>query len=595
MASALVLHKDARTDYVNSSTGACAVNYLNRNGLTFQDNTGMAVLLGQVSMDEPRFRHTVHDFGLAKALLLEYEHQGAGFLNKLKGHFCLGLVLFSERKAIFAIDRAGIHCLYYTNHQDNFIFSENLNAMNCFPNIPRQINQQSIFNYLYFHAVPGPQCIYEKRKRLLPGGYVEIRNNVAIPGYYWQMSYHHEHEKVPFVTLREEFISSLRSSVHQEIQDLNVGCFLSGGTDSSTITGLVNKVTHKAPRTFSIGFEQEGYDEINFARIAGNHFNAIQHEHYVSPDDIVNLIPKIAACYSEPFGNSSAVPTYYCAQMAKSDGIQKLLAGDGGDELFAGNKPYATQLVFEAYQKYPQWLRRYLIEPMFLKFPLGDKVPLVKKVRSYIRQANIPMPLRMFTYNHLERFGLDNIFTSNFLKNVDVQHHMMLVGDVFHNTESQSTLNKMMAVDLKFILADNDLMKVRKMCDLAGVDVGFPMLNDRLMMFSAGIPVALKLKGNKLRYFFKKSLHNFLPDAILKKSKHGFGLPFGPWFNSHARLRDLCCTALEQLKKRDIIKAEFIDDLINKHMPQYPSYYGSMVWVLMMLELWLQHHLDKPQ
>jgi asparagine synthase (glutamine-hydrolysing) len=264
-----------------------------------------------------------------------------------------------------------------------------------------------------------------------------------------------------------------------------------------------------------------------------------------------------------------------------------LLGGDGGDELFGGNERYAKQYLYSLYSDLPRALRKGLIEPVAF---LPPEIGIVGKVQRYIRNASLPMPARYDNYNLLERLGAGNVFTPEFLRTVDAQSPRTMLARVYGSARAHSLINRMLALDLRITLADNDLPKVTRACELAGVDARFPLLNDVVVSFSSALPPRLKLKGTRLRYFFKESLRGFLPEEIIAKTKHGFGLPFGPWLQTHRPLRQLALDSLSDLKKRDIVRPEFIDDLISTHVESHASYYGTMVWVLMMLEHWFKRH-----
>ena len=362
--------------------------------------------------------------------------------------------------------------------------------------------------------------------------------------------------------------------------------FLSGGTDSSTIAGVLRDVTQERPRTYSIGFDQKGFDEMKYARIAAQRFDTDQHEYYVTPQDIVDLVPKISTQYGQPYGNSSVIPTYYCARMAEADGITKILGGDGGDELFGGNDRYATQVLFSYYGQIPSALRGGVIEPLLNRFPLGDKIYPVRKAKRYIEQARVPMPDRLFTYGYLNLLGPENIVEDEFLSKIDRDEPVNSMRKPYSDILAHHLINKMAAFDFKLTLADNDLPKVNRMCALAGIDVGYPFLQSPMVEISSKLPVQLKVKGLKIRYFFKEALRGYLPDEILTKKKHGFGLPFGDWLISHDVLQGMAFDSLNSLKKRGIIRPDFIDDLINNKLKAHPNYYGGLIWILMILEQW---------
>jgi asparagine synthase (glutamine-hydrolysing) len=205
------------------------------------------------------------------------------------------------------------------------------------------------------------------------------------------------------------------------------------------------------------------------------------------------------------------------------------------------------------------------------------------------------MPARLETYNLLERYGHEQVFTREFLEHADADQPLRLLTETYGGTEAQSLINRMLALDWKFTLADNDLPKVVKACELAGMEVMFPFLNDEMVAFSARLAPRLKLKGTRLRYFFKEALRGtLLPDEIINKQKHGFGLPFGVWLKDHKPLRDLAFESLIDLKSRDFISAQFIDKLLDEHLDKHAGYHGTMVWVLMMLEQWHRQRGKTP-
>jgi asparagine synthase (glutamine-hydrolysing) len=304
----------------------------------------------------------------------------------------------------------------------------------------------------------------------------------------------------------------------------------------------------------------------------------------------VQALPKVAAAFDEPFGNSSALPAYFCARMAAADGIGVLLAGDGGDELFAGNTRYAGQKIFEDYRRAPEWMRTRVIEPLLKNLP--EKLPLVSKGRSFIRQANTTLPKRLQYYSFLEQNSPHEVFMPAFLNQVDKTRPMKLLNNIYQLPEQASTLNRMLFLDWQITLADNDLRKVTQACALADVKVRYPMLDDELVEFSTGIPTDRKLPGNtasgrNLRRFYKKALTGWLPKATINKGKHGFGLPFGVWMKNHRPLQELAFDNILKLKARGIFLPRFLDQAIASHRDGHAAYFGELVWVLTCLELWL--------
>ena len=552
----------------------------------YHDDGLVIAIWGRLRFTDEELAARAQRYGITRALAQGYAARGTKLLELLSGAFALAILDDRNGEALLAIDRMGMHPLCYALAGERLVFGSTLDAIRAFPSIGNQLNRQAIYDYVYFHMVPGPQTIHTGCHRLSPGSLLLWRNGKVESRCYWEMRYV-ENERRPLTQLKEGLLAVLREGVREAARDRIVGTFLSGGTDSSTVAGLLGQVTKEPARTYSIGFKAQGYDEMEYARIAARHFGARHHEYYVTPDDVVQVIPAIAAVHDQPFGNSSAVPTYYCAKLAKEDGIETLLGGDGGDELFGGNARYARQYLYSLYSDLPSTVRKRLIEPVAFALP---EVNIIDKIQRYIRNASQAMPARYDNYNLLERFGAGNVFGADFLASVDPQRPQRLMATNYLQTSADTLINRMLALDLKYTLADNDLPKVMRSCELAGVAARFPMLDDTVVAFSARLAPELKLKGTQLRYFFKQALSNFLPPEVIAKQKHGFGLPFGPWLQTHKPLEQLALDSLADLKKRRIIRPDFIDELTSMHVSRHADYFGTMVWVLMMLEQWFREH-----
>ncbi|PKO90631.1 MAG: asparagine synthase [Betaproteobacteria bacterium HGW-Betaproteobacteria-10] len=513
--------------------------------------------------------------------------KGQSFLSDVTGDFAVGINLPSDG-VFLAVDRFAIHSLCYRQVDGRLLFAERADAL---ADDSTEIDPQAIFDYLFAHAIPSPRTIFKGIYRLPPAHCAIFENGKLSVTPYW-LAHFEENVPASFGDLRVEFKKLLGDAVAKEVAGYapeKIGCFLSGGTDSSTVSGMVGQATGKPAETYSIGFEADGYDEMEFARIAARHFKTNHHEYYVTPDDLVRSIADVAAYYDQPFGNSSALPAYYCARVAKENGIEKMLAGDGGDELFGGNLRYAKQRIFDLYSYLPQGVRSGVIEPLFERGILGS-LPIGRKAKSYIEQARVPMPDRTHMYNLLLRLGVSNVLTPDFLRLVDPEAVARQQREVWQQANAKAAINQTLAFEWRYTLAESDLPKVCGTTKLAGVAVGFPMLDQKLVDFSAKLPPDYKLKGFKLRWFFKEALRGFLPDEILTKKKQGFGLPFGVWMTRHIKLRELAVNSLQSLAGRGIVKRDFIDDLLGTRLTEHPGYYGEMVWILMMLEEWLKAH-----
>lgn len=528
--------------------------------------------------------------GNAAALAAAYRRDGDECLRVMRGAFAAAVIDDANGAALLAVDRMGIRSLCYAQAGDLLVFGTTATCVAAHPAVGRRLSHQAIFNYLYCHVVPSPGTIFDSVSKLRPGEAVSVGRGGLKRWFYWHLAYRDDSSEAP-AEQQVQFRDLLRASARRAIDgETNVGAFLSGGTDSSTVAGLLTELAEKPAKTFSIGFRADGFDEMSYARIAARHFGSEAYEHYVTPDDVVATLPIIANEYDEPFGNASAAPTYLCARMANTHGVKVMLAGDGGDELFGGNARYARQKVFESYHRIPSGLRRRAIEPLSFGLPGGDRIAPLRKLRSYIEQAKVPLPDRLETYNFLHRAALEEVFEPGFLAEIDAGQPLELLREVYARTDSASAINRMMHLDLQITLADNDLRKVSRMCEAAGVEVRYPLLDDALVEFSGRIPPSLKVNRLQLRYFFKEALRDFLPAEILSKTKHGFGLPFGLWLREHAPLSDLARDSLDAFGRRGIVRPAYMESLFRSHAEEHATYFGVMIWVIMVLELWLQAH-----
>ncbi len=524
----------------------------------------------------------------AEKIITNYQQKGDAFLESNPTEQALVIIDPNKKKLLLATDAIGLTNLYYAQTKKGLVFGTSADSVIAHPEVKSDISAQSVYDYVYFHHCPSPNTIYQQVKKLEGGQVLVYQNGKIQIKHYWLPEFQ---ETMPCSAaemgkeLQQKLINSVaRLSVGED----ETGAFLSGGLDSSSVAGALSKVFPNKAKTFSMGFPVEGYDEIEFANIAVERFNTRQHEYYLTPEDTVKAIPGIAAYYDEPFGNSSALAAYYCAKVAKDNGISVILGGDGGDELFAGNERYAQQLVFDYYKQVPSLIAQ-SIEGVLNHLPaLMAKQKLFFKAKRYIDQAKTPLPDRLQDYNFLHRHVNSEIFQSEFLQQIDAERPLDLLRESYQRPQPASSLNRMLYMDWKTTLHDNDLVKVNKMCEMAGVVVRYPLLTQEIIELSCKIPSADKLQAKELRKFYKQAMTGFLPEQIINKSKHGFGLPFGIWLKDYQPLKELAYDSINSLKKRPYFKTEFLEHAVTMHQSIHASYYGELIWILMMLELWFQ-------
>ncbi len=564
--------------------GVAACSRFGKSSIHVENGLASALHGRPVFLDE-ELAFIAQDQNPAVAAAYGWVRFGEKLPTLMSGNFAFAVLQPLDKRAFLAIDRMGAERLCYARSKGQLVFGTSAQSIASHSDIGREIDPQAIYDYLYFHAIPSPRTLYRGIAKLQPAQYLVLEKGQARHGFYWQADYT-PLAKPDFESVRREFREILDQSVGAA-DGPETAAFLSGGTDSSTVVGAMTGLRGAPVDTFSIGFDAAGFDEMEYARCAAERFHSRANEYYLKPYDIVTAIPVIAREYDEPFGNASAVPTYFCAKNAQEAGFAAMLSGDGGDEIFGGNARYAKQKVFEMYFQVPAAIRRGLIEPIAHLPGLSDRLPL-RKLKSYVDQANVRLPLRLETYNFLHRTPLADIFDADFIASVDPSSTDRALTESYERTLSDHYVNRLMHIDLKFTLADNDLRKVGAMTEAAGIEVRYPLLDDRMVSFANRLPVDYKVHGTKLRWFFKEALRDLLPEKIINKSKHGFGLPFGVWSTQHAPLAELVGDSLADLGKRGWIQPAYLDHMLKMQREEHASYYGIMIWVVVILEQWLQ-------
>ena len=528
------------------------------------------------------------------AIIDLYRQKGSEFVRYLRGSFALALWDSEQQTLLLATDHFGARPIYYGLVKQRIAFAPRISAFARARDIPKVIEPNSLYFYLNHSFIPAPCTIFKNIQRLEPGHILEWANRRSRVRRYWDMAYVEERnlsESAAADLLRESLENSVQFALSGgSVGAAEVGAFLSGGTDSSTLVGLMAKFSPQPTNSFSVGFEEEAYNEIHYARIAAKHFNSIAHEYIVRPDEALDAMSKLAEAYDEPFGNSSAIPTYFCVKMAKDAGVRVMFAGDGGDELFGGNERYITEKLFSIYHQVPGSLRRALDYAVEI---LPDFYPW-RKVKNYVRKANLPAVDRFFAYQLYYRDHAAEFLTDDFRASLEhdfpidvARQHYLRAGEI-------SPLNRLLYVDLKLAVSDNDLFKVNRMAETQGVEVRYPYLDPRVGAASGKIPAGLKVKGWAKRYIFKKAFANFLPEQILTKKKHGFGLPTGDWLRSHSGFRDLARSLLLDSRslQRGYFQRSALERLLKANDEEHSGYFASHIWNLMMLELWHRTHAD---
>jgi asparagine synthase (glutamine-hydrolysing) len=541
------------------------------------------------------FDGDLYDGAGAREIAERYERSGQVFIEKLQGSFSIVLWDRRERKLLAAVDGFGINRLVYFQDKNTVLVASRLDAL-LGAGAPAEVNPRAIINFLNYGVNLLPETIFSKVQRLAPGTMLTASESGIRIERYWDMRYGLGNEFDEEKLSRElERVVEKAVRANCKNDDLTgTGAYLSGGTDSSTVVGMMSRLDRGPVQAFSIGFEEERFNELEYAEITARKFGARHHTYKVSANDCMEALPHMVRYFDEPFANSSAIPTYFCGRLAAQNGVKVLLSGDGGDELFGGNERYRTHKVFQTYQRVPTAVRRGLIEPLLSLVPA--ETGIFDKARKYVRRSNMPPLERYFSYSFLCAHPLEEIFRRDFLASLNGYSLLEVPARYHRDAPAKDDLDQLLYVDIKITLGDSDLPKVTQMSELAGIQTRFPFLDRAVAEFSGRIPAGLKVKGYDKRYLFKRAFRNLLPAEVIKKPKHGFGIPVATWLKTDRRMREFSRDVLFSTRALDrgYFRRKFLEDLIRQHEADDTTYYGDNLWSVFVLELWHRQFVDQP-
>ena len=543
-----------------------------------------------VNGDELR-RRTGHEEG-HEAIRRLYATEGWESVRRLEGGFAIAIWSPAGRELVVAADHLGIKRLYWVERPDFIAFATRSAALMALPGVAAGADPAAVFHYLNFGFVPAPHSAFAGVRRLAPGHALVVAGGRATDAPYWDLGY--PERAMPLDEAAAAVYGATAAAVARSARGApakEVGAFLSGGTDSSTVVGLLGGATGERVNAFSIGFREPRYDELAFAELSARHVNAAHYTQVITASEALEALPALVEAFDEPFGNNSAVGTFFCARLARECGVKRLLAGDGGDEIFGGNERYRTDRIFARYRKLPAWLRRGLLEPVLGALPA---VSVLGKAQRYVRRAGMANPRRFYSYEFFFAQEGRAWLAPELVEAAGAEAPWQVLDRHFAAAPAESELNRLLYLDMKLTLADNDLLKVTRTAEMAGVGVRFPLLDLPLVALMGRLPADLKVRGLEKRYVFKRAFRSLLAPETLAKPKHGFGVPTSLWLRGDAGFRALAGDTLlsARARQRGYFRPGAVEDLMARHAADATPFYGDVLWTVLMLELWHRRHAD---
>ncbi len=523
-----------------------------------------------------------------ETIIHAFEEFGTDCLKRLRGMFAFAVYDFQNETLFIARDRVGKKPLFYSKTKyGNFVFGSELKSLIEHGEILREIDFSALDAYLTFGYVPEDFCIFKDVKKLAPGAFLIFENGEIKTENYWDFSYQENSEIKSEVEYTEILREKLKEAVKVRlISEVPLGAFLSGGVDSSAVVGMMAQILETPVKTFSIGFNEDSFNELKFARLAAKHFATEHHEFIVTPD-LVQIIDELVWHFDEPFADSSALPTFMVSKMAR-EFVTVILSGDGGDELFAGYTRYATDKRRGGLEKLPRFVRTKILQK------LGEKLPHGAKGKNYIYNASLGSVERYIdSISHFGNLKKGELYAAGFLEklNGDIGKGAEIYKQIAGSTLSNNSLDRLLYLDSKTYLPSDILTKVDRMTMANSLEARVPLLDHELIEFVQTIPAELKLKDFETKYIFKKSLENLVPKEILYREKQGFGVPINEWINLQLKERIHSDLLEKKTLERGYFEEKYIKVLLDEHAKNRRDH-SHALWILWMLELWHRRFAD---
>lgn len=518
-----------------------------------------------------------------EVLLHLYEKEGVDCLDFLRGMFAFAVWDEREERLFLARDRLGQKPLFYRQQEDTVWFGSTVKTLLADDAIEAKPDLPALREYLTHQYVPHPRTGFEGIHRLAPAEYMLVDDEGTHRERYWSLSYTDQFDAGPS-TLADRLRSKLREATRLRMRsDAPLGVFLSGGIDSTVVTGLMDDISDDPVGTYSIGFDEAAYDELEFAKEVAAEYDTDHHEYTVTPDSM-SVLPELVNHYEMPFGDPSALPTYYVSQVAADD-ITVALTGDAGDENFAGYDRYTRDHVVSLARQAPHPLRRLGTTILqSLPTPLGDQrhLHLARRALELSNGDQVSQYARFIchaTGEQAERVW-DGPVPDDELANLRA---------AFRETDGQTRMDRIMHVDFQTYLPDDLLVKVDRASMAHSLEVRSPFLDHELAQFAARIPSKYKWRRGDQKWLLKRAFKDVIPESVLSRDKQGFGVPVNEWFRGE--LRDYAGERLERLGERDAYNAAGLNETFNQHITGVDDH-GYRIWDLVMLEMWYEQFID---
>jgi len=532
--------------------------------------------------------HRFHSHTDTEAIIHLYEEEGIDAVRRLVGMFAFALWDDKKQSLILCRDHIGIKPIVYSWDGNSLVFASEIKGILQDPDVKREMDWDALSLYLTFNYIPAPHTIFKNIKKLKPGHILVYQNSGVREDAYWNIQPRlHRKSVEDFAVRKRELFKTMEEAVRmQMIADVPLGAFLSGGIDSSIVVGLMARNSRRPVETYAIGYKDMPlFDETDYARDVALFNQTDHHEIKLGAGDIMEAIPQVLASFDEPFGDSSAVPTFVVSRETRK-GVKVALSGDGGDELFAGYRMYKGEEWYGRYRLIPSFIRKNLIEPFLMSLSDSRDEKLseyIRRSKKFIRGAKDTFAERFFTWNEIFNRDLRKEILSG-SKTMDQELGIKLMASRLNELQDDH-INSMLYADLKESLPGDMLKKVDAMSMFHSLEVRVPILDHRVCELAFSMRGDWKLRDGKSKYVLVETFKDILPPSLHNRPKWGFEMPISKWLKTDLRYLIEEYLSKEVITRQGIFNYAVIQDLINNLMSNRVDT-SWQIWNLIVFQVW---------